>query len=96
MYKRDEMKNTETSQLEMSDRHVYANPSYAGHFEIGGMPFYLPSPPPADASAAAKMSEEGEYCNDNERFLNQVEMMMYRFYHFLWRRGLDFSATAKK
>lgn len=58
MYKRDEMKNTETSQLEMSDRHVYANPSYAGHFEIGGMPFYLPSPPPADASAAAKMSEE--------------------------------------
>lgn len=62
MYKRDEMKNTETSQLEMSDRHVYANPSYAGHFEIGGMPFYLPSPPPADASSAAKMSEEGEYC----------------------------------
>ena len=68
MYKRDEMKNTETtnSQLEMSDRHVYANPSYAGHFEIGGMPFYLPSPPPPttsnnDASAVAKMSEEGEF-----------------------------------
>ena len=33
--------------LEMSDRHVYANPSYPGHFEaptmqIGGLPFYLP------------------------------------------------------
>ena len=42
----------EHNRLEMSDRHVYANPSYhTGHFEaatmqIGGLPFYLP---PQDA-----------------------------------------------
>ena len=51
-YKND-VKTTENSQLEMVDRHVYANPSYAGHFEIGGMPFYLPH-------NDAKMSEEGK------------------------------------
>ena len=54
-YKND-MKTTENS-TEMVDRHVYANPSYAGHFEIGGMPFYLPQ-------NDAKMSEQGKsFCN---------------------------------
>ena len=44
----------QTEHLEMSDRHVYANPSYhPGHFEaatmqIGGLPFYLP---PRDAAS---------------------------------------------
>ena len=81
MYKRDQMKSTETttnSQLEMSDRHVYANPSYAGHFEIGGMPFYLPSPPTNDAKSPTKMSEEGE-SNAKMIMKGLLKLMMYRF-----------------
>ena len=49
------------NRLEMSDRHVYANPSYhTGHFEaatmqIGGLPFYLP---PQDAPAASEQPHQ--------------------------------------